>query len=590
MTLRVMVGALWYLQSRSIANAVRSRVRRLRQPKYLIGFIIGGLYIISVVGRWVVGARLMRGNRPGGFVPMADPEWVENLGATALLGTMFLGWILAKDRAALAFTEAEVSNLFPAPLSRSLLIWYRIFRRQTAILFTTLMLLIFTGRIALGGSAILAALGWWVLLSTLSLHGLGASFAVQRLTERGLASGWRRAATLAVPVSLLVLLALWYRSLPPPPELEGEETPTRLLMHWQHFSAEVFRSGPAPWLLAPFRWVVRPLFATGWIDAIGRFLPALAILALHAVWVQRSAVSFEEASITQARWLAERVASARRGQFRLRAQRRSGEPFRLGPVGPRWMAWWWCGLIESRDTPRWWLVWAGTLAVGVAALRYIAMDTAVPLGVGVVALVVAGVTVLLGGQSSAQRFARVLRRLDLAKAFPVAGWEVYLGSVLGGLTGSVLTVWLMLGVATGLLAGTTERWLAGGPGVGSLGLAAAALAVMAPVVSLFLALPVCVGSVLFPAWFTAARTNPGIEMLGQRMLVGLFQMVFLLVAAVPVAVGALPVYFLGAWLIGPIAGAVGAALMGTGVLAAECALGVWWIGRRFDALNASDEA
>ena len=39
-----MISALLYLQFHSIKNRTVMRLRRLKQPKYLLGGIVGGLY------------------------------------------------------------------------------------------------------------------------------------------------------------------------------------------------------------------------------------------------------------------------------------------------------------------------------------------------------------------------------------------------------------------------------------------------------------------------------------------------------------------------------------------------------------------
>jgi len=39
-----MIGALIYLQAQSVKNRLRTRLRRLKKPKYLAGAIVGGLY------------------------------------------------------------------------------------------------------------------------------------------------------------------------------------------------------------------------------------------------------------------------------------------------------------------------------------------------------------------------------------------------------------------------------------------------------------------------------------------------------------------------------------------------------------------
>ena len=41
-----MMGALFYLQAWTLINRLTSQVRRLRKPKYLAGFIAGGVYFL----------------------------------------------------------------------------------------------------------------------------------------------------------------------------------------------------------------------------------------------------------------------------------------------------------------------------------------------------------------------------------------------------------------------------------------------------------------------------------------------------------------------------------------------------------------
>src|SRR4051812_34589893 len=103
-----MNSALVFLTTRSIWNAVLARLRRLRQPKYLIGVVVGALYFY-----WIFTGP-MRGGR--GIRP---PRGVENLQFRAsdlellltgaafvlLLAVILTAWILPSSRAALTFSE-----------------------------------------------------------------------------------------------------------------------------------------------------------------------------------------------------------------------------------------------------------------------------------------------------------------------------------------------------------------------------------------------------------------------------------------------------------------------------------------------------
>ena len=108
-------------------------------------------------------------------------------------------WIVPAQRAALGFTEAEIAFLFPAPITRTGLVHFRLLSVQFRSLFGALILTLFTHRATvLGGNALTHALGWWLIFSALSLHFSGATFTLTQLAERG-AVVWRRRALIAAP-------------------------------------------------------------------------------------------------------------------------------------------------------------------------------------------------------------------------------------------------------------------------------------------------------------------------------------------------------------------------------------------------------
>src|SRR5215472_2783391 len=140
-----MLSALLYLQVHSFKNRTLQRLKRLRQPKYLIGGIAGGIYFYFYFFRYLFGFQ----NGRQGFLSQTSPESLaiyESLGALILFVIVLLAWLVPHQRAALAFSQAEVAFLFPAPVSRRGLIHFKLLRSQTAILFTTLLLTIVTHR------------------------------------------------------------------------------------------------------------------------------------------------------------------------------------------------------------------------------------------------------------------------------------------------------------------------------------------------------------------------------------------------------------------------------------------------------------
>ena len=89
------MNALAYLVTRSFANGVLFRLRRLRQPRYLLGAAIGLAYLYLYVGQILGGAHAPWSPRKGTGPPlgpecaarmyewMRDPEVSRNVGVRA---------------------------------------------------------------------------------------------------------------------------------------------------------------------------------------------------------------------------------------------------------------------------------------------------------------------------------------------------------------------------------------------------------------------------------------------------------------------------------------------------------------------------
>src|SRR5260221_3430157 len=129
-----MFSALFYLQFHSVINRTLLRFKRLKQPKYLLGGIVGAVYFYFYFLRGFTGVSSGR----SGLTPAANPAYLllyESIGALVLFILAALAWVIPRERAALAFTEAEVAFLFPAPISRRGVVHLQLRRSQIAILF-----------------------------------------------------------------------------------------------------------------------------------------------------------------------------------------------------------------------------------------------------------------------------------------------------------------------------------------------------------------------------------------------------------------------------------------------------------------------
>src|SRR6266853_5120405 len=211
-----MLSALFYLQFHSVKNRLVARLKRLKQPKYLLGGIVGATYFYFYFFRHLF---RMPGSRPAAASATQTQNLLlyESLGALVLFIIVLLAWIVPHQRAALAFTEAEVAFLFPAPISRRGLIHFKLLRSQMAILFTTVLLTLVSNRF--GGRNWIHAAGWWLILSNLNLHFLGSSFGRTMLLDRGVSNWQRRLGVLGIALVLAGAVFVWAKQTMPTFEL-----------------------------------------------------------------------------------------------------------------------------------------------------------------------------------------------------------------------------------------------------------------------------------------------------------------------------------------------------------------------------------
>lgn len=575
-------SACLYQQAMSIRNAVRQRLRRLKQPKYLFGAIAGVAYLYFFAFR-----HAFRGGRHG------DPDLAQVAGwlhdpaiaglvlggaAAALLVVLLVAWVLPGDRSALAFSEAEVAFLFPAPMTRSQLVRYKLLRSQLAILVSSVLLTVVLRRGgAFGGSPWLHALGWWMVLSTVRMHFIGASFVHARLRGDG-TRGWLGSAGLvALVVAAVVALLAWVRSQVPPPQADA-------LLAW----AQQLLAVPAlAWVLWPLERVVAPMLAPD-VATFWRAVPwALAIMALHFLWVVRSDARFEEAAIAHSQRRAQAIAARREGRLRTRAPRKAHPaPFALAGTGFAPVAVLWRNLIALGATRL--RTFVAIPLVVLAGEAWIARDPALRpllklffgLGLG------AAAWLLVVGPMIAQRMLqRVLDHMDLLKAAPLPGWQLALGELLAPMLLLSLAEWTMLAMALlAVLLGGVPSVPAGAAVAAAIG----AAPLVPPLCGLLLCLPFA-GVLLFPGWIGRPRGGGGVEVMGQRLIFfGAYALVLVVSLLPAVLVGGLvatPAW----WIAGPALGLPVFGLVGAVVLAAELTMAVRWLGRRIERYDLSLE-
>ncbi len=501
---------LLYLTLHTMRNRLRVRLRRLREPRYLIASIIGvGYFSFIAFGRGGRGSR-------GAMRAISGARSVVELGATTLLfGAAALAWIWPRPKAALPFTRAEVQHLFTAPISRIDLVRYRVLRSQVGTLAASLIMTLLL-RPSGGIEAVTMSLGLIVLMATINMHLTAVS-----LSRAGHgARSWvpRMVAAAAVVVVVGTVAMHW--------------TDLTLASARGDLGAEVNRlssSGAAGIVLWPFRTMAR-LPMAGSLRAFLAALPAaLALLILNYLWVLRTNAPFEEASAE----LSEKLDALRkRGPAALRPVRTSKRtPFTLTPHGRPETAILWKNLISMGRVVSW--------AVLVRILPMVVLlSMAISRGRGNAAnvltgacLVVAAFTLILGPQMARSDLRQDLTALAVLKTWPIRGAALVRGEILA--PAIVLTTIVFLALIAAMVASlqapihesvaTRVDWL-----IGAL--------LVAPGIVLAQLLTQNGLAVTFPSWVNIGGRPGGVDVIGQRLLVMVAVLLALVAAVLPAAI------------------------------------------------------
>jgi ABC-2 type transport system permease protein len=486
-------GAFAYLARRSIANSLRVRVRRLRQPRYLVIALALLLYL----------GGMLAGRPRLGALPVNPANRLQaELIATALATlALAIAWVLPVG-AALRFTLADVQFLFTAPITRRQLIGYKIVRLLLGAAGTGVFL-----TILLGPTRFVPALMFTVrmalVFAILTLSEAGVSLYRKNAEDHGPLRGGRRAGILATTLVLTPLMG---------------------------------------WALARVALAATP----------GEFASAVPIgillAAANAAWVLRSDAAFEEASADAAVKVQQAMERGARGQPSPRIARAT--PFRLAPRGPvetalLWKNW----MLFGRASRRALVV----TAIGVTMMVAVLVGASESVFEGHVleplCIFAVSAAVLFGPVWLRTDLRHDLAYLEVIKTWPVRGPSVVRGEVLASAlaltAAAAFPIWL---------AGTLTPEL---PLVGSATSARLSFAISATSAAFALIVAQLVIqngiAVAFPAWVRPphAAGVAGFEAMGQAM-VAMYGALFVLVIAVIVpAAGAAAAFFVIGGLLAP---------------------------------------
>jgi ABC-2 type transport system permease protein len=569
-------GALRYLRLTSLRNALRARLLRLKQPKYLAGGVIGIAYIYFFFIRVA--------SSPRGRVTASGPELltlIELGGAASVLIFAVLCWIVPSAPKGLAFTEAEIALLFPAPIPRRTLIHYRLLSSQFALLFSALIFGIVSARWSFAGNMPMRTLAWWLVLATLNLHATGASFAIARLLDKGV-TAWPRRILVSAVVSLVVAALFLMAS--PPAETADLGLVAQLVL--------ISQEGPLHWLLFVPKLVIAPFFARDLGAYAVALVPALAVVLAHYSWVVYSETAFEEASLMTAQKRAARAAAMRAGKSLSAgaAAKKRREPFALRGRGRAEIAFLWKNLLAGSGffTPRSLVIAAGLIFVGCRWLTSKPELTPLVAAASSLSIAVLMITALFGPQIARNDLRGDLPNADLLKTYPLQGWQVALGELLAPALSLTAVLWLALLAVAMTIPDSRFSGLAVHSRIG----VALGLALLAPAWCTIQLIVLNALSLLFPAWLQVIsnRGEHGFDVLGQRILFVAAQMFVVIFAFIPAAIVA-AIAFLGVRAFAGTTLAIGIAVIAVlTTVAVEIGIGVRLLGMIFERFDLSRES
>ncbi|MEI6666635.1 MAG: putative ABC exporter domain-containing protein [Acidobacteriota bacterium] len=566
-----MLGTFAYLTWCSFKNRVRRRVQRLREPRYLVGLVVGAIYFYFALLRPRAVSR--RGRGIPGFGSAAGA--VQSVASVVLFAIAALAWVWPGAGKPITFSRAEVQFLFTAPVTRRQLLHYRLIRSQLSMLLSSALITMVARPSTLANSWMSVA-GLWLVFMTVRLHLIGVALSRTSLAQHGRSGVWRQWLPLAVvfgAVGVLVETAIqgW-------PDLVSAPDVRTAFLELQRLCS----TGPAGVVLWPFHTLAAlPLAQSP--DQFASALPwVLLLIGLNYVWVLRSDAAFEEASAEHAERRGLETASA------TAVPRRSASaPFRLGLIGPPETAILWKNLILlGRYVSARTLLRLLPLVVALGLASQASGHVGLAVAVGGMCIWLGLMLMLMGPQMMRNDLRHDLANLALIKTWPVSGAAIVRGEVLAPAIVMSSVIWLL--IVLGALLGQPLLARMGEPptALEVLGYALSA-AILAPPVVLSQTVVLNGIAVLFPAWSSVGTSRArGIDAMGQRLLMMAGLLVTLAISLVPGAAVAAAAMFAAYWMTGMVILVVPAVLFALVVLA-ECWMATELLGRVLDRTDVN---
>jgi ABC-2 type transport system permease protein len=571
------IGTFLTVAFLTLKNRLVQRVRRLREPRYLIGAIAGAAYFWFLLFRRSMGTHGGKGQLI--LKAMSINGLVVDCASVVALLLMILAWALPADSGGLEFTETEIAFLFPAPLRRRDILLYKLVRAQPQAMFSALVMTV------LGWWRNGLFVGVWAAISVLSVYFTMVSLGRARLRLMHIGFLARLAGVATILGGLYWLARSQFRAVNVGPLKTGQDVIKALAL------AAPFHNPAVRAIL-----FIPRLIASAAIPAsIGMLAMSVpAVLALGVVFFYIAAglnISFEEASIATSSKKAARL-QQKRGQ-RAGASvmfRRAPPPFKLRETGPVEVAIIWKNMIALvRNSIAWVAVFAAIMALMLGLALWSHQAPAYS-GFGVAMLCMAAIFPILSPTLFANDLRLDMPRLEVLKSYPISGERLIASeiaapllviSILEMLFATIASVLIGMGGETTMIVRfvATPQFIVG---------------------VLLLTLPVCAVQlvirnavpVLFPAWAMRSKDEPrGFVMTGQRLVTMAGNIFVLAVALVPAAVVFLPSLWIAfRFFSGNPAFVAVAAMPAVAVLLGEVWIGIRALGAQFEKLDITNES
>jgi ABC-2 type transport system permease protein len=570
------IGTSVYIISRSAWNRIRLRLRRMREPRYLLGAVVGALYFYFSLFRFNRRGDFQRRRRRDSANPPALAVLMAtgtSLSAILLAGVTALTWLSPAPGGGLfELSKAEMQFLLPAPIRRRSVLLHRLLRSQLGLLIAAAIPMFLVPR-GTGTTRVRVGLTIWVMLTTLRLLSAGVMLWRPRLNDRDLRTRVLASASLVLTAAPILAIAAVLA-------LEFWREPGAGVLEILGRLNEIARSGLPGVLMLPFATLAAPMFAEDWTSFSTQMAGALLVLVVVGCWVFGSDEAFEAISDAVAE-RREQLSPLPPNRYRVRSNL-----FELPSMGRPELIFFWKSATEATRVVDVRTV-AGLIVPLLAGLAAASAMGVMPRGIsetfGILSIVAIAFATLMGPQVLRPDLRTDLEHLVLLKTWPVSPASVIRGALLWPMSLLTVIVWFLVIVSVGIS-------LAAFPSLSSGWRLAIAIAVMLVAPGLIAAQYVIhnAAALMFPAWVTLGRQRPrGFDAMGQRLILMAGTWFALIVMVLPGAIGGGILWLVFGSIVGPFV-LVPSALICVAALLTEAVIATQALGPIYARVDLAD--